>query len=496
MDHDAVILALDQGTSSSRALVFGDSGAQLAEARRSLAASYPWPGWVNQDAREIVTTTIDVAREAIERANISPERIDAIGIANQRETTVIWDRATGQPLAPAIVWQSRQSVPQVEAIDLRGMTGRYQAVTGLVPDAYFSATKLAWLFETDPELRRRAEAGEILFGTVETWLIWNLSGGHSHVTDIANASRTMLLDLATGDWSEELLADLGIPRSVLPRVVGNAEHLCTVRGDHLGAELQVTGSAGDQQASLFGHDCVTPGEAKNTYGTGSFLLANVGTAPRTSRHRLLSTVAWRIHGETTYALEGSIFVTGSAVQWLRDGLGIIADASAVEPLAASVPDSGGVVFVPALTGLGAPWWDSSARGAILGITRATTAAHIARATLEAIAFQTRDVVDAMEADAGTPLTELRVDGGASANDLLMQIQADLLGIPVVRPANLEATALGATRLAAVGAGLAVPSNEAGNGTGNRVFDPLISRDHRDTKYERWKRAVARAGAWE
>ena len=496
MDHDGVILALDQGTSSSRAIVFDGTGDRLADARRPLAASYPQPGWVNQDAREVVATSIDAAREAIERADISPVRIRAIGIANQRETTVVWDRATGEPLAPAIVWQSRQSVPQVEAIDRRRMTERYQAVTGLVPDAYFSGTKLAWLFETDPDLRRRAEAGEVLFGTVETWLIWNLSGGATHVTDIANASRTMLLDLTTGDWSPELLADLGIPPSILPRVVGNAEHLCTVPGARFGAELQVTGSAGDQQASLFGHGCVIPGEAKNTYGTGSFLLANVGTVPKPSRHRLLSTVAWNIRGETTYALEGAIFVTGSAVQWLRDGLGIIADASAVEPLAASVPDSGGVMFVPALTGLGAPWWDSSARGAVLGITRATSAAHIARATLEAIAFQTRDVVDAMEADAGTPLRELRVDGGASANDLLMQIQADLLGIPVVRPANLEATALGAARLAAVGAGLAGPRNVAGTGTANRIFEPAISRDQRDSRYERWKQSVERTAGWE
>jgi len=494
--HDGAVLALDQGTSSSRAIVFDRDGAQIAEARRPLAASFPHTGWVNQDAREIVGTTVEAAREAIARANLDPTAIAAIGIANQRETTVLWDRVTGEPVAPAIVWQSRQSAPQVEAIVGRGMADRYQAITGLVPDAYFSATKLAWLLETEPELRRRAEAGDLLFGTVETWLIWNLTGGARHVTDIANASRTMLLDLASGEWSDRLLADLGLPRSLLPRVVGSAEHLGTVEGRYFGAELPVTGSAGDQQAALFGHGCVDPGQAKNTYGTGSFLLVNVGPSPTPSRHRLLSTVAWRIGGETTYALEGAIFVTGAAVQWLRDGLGIIDDAAAVESLAASVADSGGVVFVPALTGLGAPWWDASARGTVLGITRATTAGHLARATLEAIAFQTRDVVEAMAADAAAPLSELRVDGGASANDLLMQIQADVLGIPVVRPARLEATAFGAARLAAVGANLAPIGRLPERGDGDRVFEPAVSRDERDSWYERWKRAVRRASDWE
>ncbi|MBA3415417.1 MAG: glycerol kinase GlpK [Chloroflexia bacterium] len=491
-----MVLALDQGTSSSRAIVFDREGAQVAAAQRPLAATFPRPGWVNQDAREIVATTLAAAREAISRANVAPTAISTIGIANQRETVVLWDRATGQPAAPAIVWQSRQSAPQVQALIDRGMGDRIQSVTGLVPDAYFSATKLVWLFETEPELRRRAEAGDLLFGTVETWLIWNLSSGARHVTDISNASRTMLLDLATGEWSDELLADLAIPRSILPRVVGNAEPLCTVEGDIFGGEITVTGSAGDQQAALFGHGCVHPGQAKNTYGTGSFLLVNVGSVPKPSHHRLLSTVAWRIGGETTYALEGAIFVTGAAVQWLRDGLGIIDDAAAVEPLAASVADSAGVVFVPALTGLGAPWWDASARGAVLGITRATTAGHLARATLEAIAFQTRDVVDAMAADAGVPLSELRVDGGASANDLLMQIQADVLGIPVIRPLRLEATALGAARLAAVGANLAPIAPSPDRTSGDTVFEPAVSRDERDSRYDRWTRAVQRAGNWE
>ena len=491
-----LVLALDQGTSSSRAIVFDREGERIAEARQPLAASFPRPGWVNQDPREIVATTIDAAREAIERADIGATSIAAIGIANQRETTVVWDRETGEPVAPAIVWQSRQSVPQVEALVDRGMGTRIQAITGLIPDAYFSATKLAWLFETEPDIRRRGEAGELLFGTVETWLIWNLSGGLRHVTDIANASRTMLLDLSTGDWSDELLADLGIPHSLLPDVVDSAEHLCTVDASHFGAEIPVTGSAGDQQAALFGHGCVHRGQAKNTYGTGSFLLVNVGPEPTPSRHRLLSTVAWRIGDETTYALEGAIFVTGAAVQWLRDGLGVIEDAAAVEPLAASVPDTGGVIFVPALTGLGAPWWDPSARGTVFGISRATKAGHLARATLEAIAFQTRDVVEAMAADAGSPLTELRVDGGAAANDLLMQIQADALGIPVVRPEQLEATALGAARLASVGVGLTPFDRSAERAGTDRVFEPAISIDERETRYDRWRHAVQRAAGWE
>ncbi len=493
---DRLILALDQGTTSSRAILFDRAGAVRAVAQRPVESTYPHPGWVNQDADEIAATILACARDVLAAPGIRANRIAAVGITNQRETTILWDRATGEPVAPAVVWQSRQSVPQVEAIAARGMTGRYQQVTGLVPDAYFSGTKIAWLLERDPELRRRAEAGEILFGTVETWLLWTFSGGAAHVTDVANASRTMLLDLQTLDWSDELLADLAIPRAMLPRIAGNAEHLADTDPATIGVRLPVLASAGDQQAALFGQACLAPGQAKNTYGTGSFLLMNAGSEPRPSRHRLLSTVGWRVGDQTTYALEGAIFVTGSAVQWLRDGLGIIPDAPSVEGLAASVPDNGGVAFVPALTGLGAPWWDAGARGTIIGITRGATAAHIARATLEAIAFQTRDVADAMVADAGVPLQELRVDGGGSRNDLLMQLQADLLGVLVVRAANSETTALGAAALAGLAAGVyATPDAFAATWRADRVFEPSISADERNTRHATWTRAVERACNW-
>jgi glycerol kinase len=494
--NDVLLLALDQGTTSSRAIVFDRAGAVRAVSQRPLTATFPHPGWVNQDANEIVDSIVACAKDVLAAPGIRPDRIAAVGITNQRETTILWDRGSGEPVAPAIVWQSRQSAPQVEAIARRGMTERYQEITGLVPDAYFSGTKIAWLLDHDPALRRRSEAGEILFGTVETWLLWRLSGGAVHVSDIANASRTMLLDLHTLDWCDELLADLAIPRAMLPRVVGSAEPLAQTDSTLLGVSLPVLAAAGDQQAALFGQACLAPGQAKNTYGTGSFLLMNVGHAPRRSAHRLLSTVAWRLGAETTYALEGAIFVTGSAVQWLRDGLGIIPDAPAVEALAASVSDSDGVLFVPALTGLGAPWWDADARGTVLGLTRGSTAAHLARATLEAIAFQTRDIVDAMVADAGVPLRELRVDGGGSRNDLLMQIQADLLGVPVVRAANAETTALGAAALAGLAAGVyASPSDFAATWRADRVFEPAVSRDERDARHGIWKRAVDRARGW-
>lgn len=491
-----LILALDQGTSSSRAVLYRLDGSVVASARVPLDAAYPHPGWVTQDPLAILGTTLAAGRRAITEAGIGPERIAAVGIANQRETTLLWDRATGSPVAPAIVWQSRQSAPIVDAIAARDMSHRYQAITGLVPDAYFSATKIAWLLDAEPDRRRRAAAGEILFGTVETWLLWRLSGGTRHITDLSNASRTMLVDLATRTWSPELLADLAIPAAILPEIVPNAGHIAEVEPESFGAPLAVTGCAGDQQAALFGHGCVSPGQAKNTYGTGSFLLLNVGDAPTPSRHRLLATVAWQIGDSTTYALEGAIFSTGAAVQWLRDGLGIIAAAAAIEPLAASVPDAGGVLFVPALTGLGAPWWDPRARGTVIGLTRASTAAHLCRAALDAIAYQTRDVVEAMAADADLPVTQLRVDGGAAANDLLMQIQADALGVPVVRPADVEATVRGAAMLAAVGAGLAADATAiGGHGTGSRIFEPRLSPDERDSRYAEWKRAVRRSLEW-
>ncbi len=491
-DDERLILALDQGTTSSRAMLIDREGQVVSVAQREIEPTYPRPGWVNHDASALWDVTLAVARQVLDERGITPERIAGIGITNQRETTVLWDRATGAPVAPAIVWQSRQSAGIVDQIVRRGEADRYQRLTGLVPDAYFSATKIAWLLDHDRELRRRAEAGELCFGTVDTWLLWQLSGGRVHLTDYSNASRTMLYDIRALAWSDELLTDLVIPRALLPEVRGNSEILCESDPALFGASLPVAGVAGDQQAALFGQACFTPGEAKNTYGTGSFLLMQTGQVARTSEHKLLTTIAWGIDGRVEYALEGAIFVTGAAVQWLRDGLGIIRSAHEVEALAASVDDAGGVHVVPALAGLGAPYWDQDARGTITGITRGTTAAHIARATLEAIAFQSRDVVEAMEADAGIPLAELRVDGGASANDLLMQIQADVLGVPVVRPRNIETTALGAAYLAGLATGVWANRDDIrAHWQQDRRFEPRWSPDERASRHDAWKDAVGR-----
>ncbi len=490
------VLALDQGTSSTRAILFDELGAPRAVSQREVSLAYPHPGWVNQDAEELWESVLTVAREALAAAGVTADQITAIGITNQRETTILWDRSTGKPVAPAIVWQSRQSANLVEDILRRGKAEAYQRITGLVPDAYFSATKIAWLLDQDPSLRTRAEAGELAFGTVDSWLLWRLSGGAVHLTDYANASRTMLFDIRRLDWAPELLADLDIPQSLLPSAVPNSGLFCEALPEWLGAPIPVAGVAGDQQAALFGQVCLAPGEAKNTYGTGSFLLMNTGKEAVTSRNRLLTTIAWGLGGAIEYALEGAIFVTGAAVQWLRDGLGILARAQDIEALAASVPDSGGVVFVPALTGLGAPHWDPHARGTIVGITRGTTAAHIARATLESIAFQTRDVLDAMVADSGVRLAELRVDGGAAANNLLLQIQADAVGVPVVRPVVTETTALGAAYLAGLASGIwRTPEELRGLWRVDRRFEPRMSDSDRSSAYERWREAVDRARGW-
>jgi glycerol kinase len=487
------ILAIDQGTTSSRAVVFDARGAVLGAAQQETKQQYRRPGWVEQDPREIIDVTFDMVRRALAETGTNPADVASIGITNQRETTILWDRATGEAVAPAIVWQSRQSAGLVAHIAERGMADTYQRITGLVPDAYFSATKIAWLLEQEPALRRRAEAGEIAFGTVDTWLIWHLSGGRAHVTDYSNASRTMLYDIRRLAWSQELLDDLGIPSMLLPEVRGNAELVATTDPDLFGAEIAVGGVAGDQQAALFGQACFAPGEAKNTYGTGSFVLMQTGREATASRHRLLTTIAWGIDGAVEYALEGAIFVTGAAVQWLRDGLGIIRDAREVEALARSVPDSDGVAFVPALAGLGAPYWDAGARGTITGITRGTTAAHIARATLEAIAFQSRDVIDAMSADSGIELGELRVDGGAAANDLLMQIQADVLGVPVVRPKNVETTVLGAAYLSGLASGVWNSREDVRRSWAiDRRFEPAWSEEERERRYADWQQAVGRA----
>ncbi|MDQ2655562.1 MAG: glycerol kinase GlpK [Chloroflexota bacterium] len=497
MSDQRFILALDQGTTSSRAIVFDQSGQALTMAQAPTKQIFPRPGWVNQDATEIWQTQLATTREAVARAGIAMADVASIGITNQRETLVVWERTTGRPVHAAIVWQSRQSAPHVDTLLARGMGPAYTHLTGLVPDAYFTATKIAWLLEEMPDLRARAEAGELLAGTVDSWLIWNLTGGKSHITDVTNASRTMLLDLETQEWSPELLEDLAIPVQMLPEIVSSSGELATTSGDVLGAEIPITGIAGDQQAALFGQCCFAPGDAKNTYGTGSFLLMNTGGRPRRSQHRLLTTIAWRRDHQTTFALEGSIFVSGSAVQWLRDGLGLFEDSSEVEALAASVPSSEGVTFVPALTGLGAPHWDPAARGAIFGITRGTTSAHIARATLEAIALQVCDVIGAMAADSGIPLRSLRVDGGAARNNLLMQIQADLLGVPVVRPRNVETTATGAAYLAGLGCGLWRSETDLESlWEIDRTFEPSGDESALREVQQRWDKAVSRSQRWD
>lgn len=492
-DH---ILAIDQGTTSSRAILFDRSGRQRSLAQAPTTQHFPQPGWVNQDATEIWHTSLDTARDALANAGLRGSGIAAIGIANQRETLVVWERASGQPVHPAVVWQSRQSQPQVDAIVGRGMASTYTERTGLVPDAYFTATKLAWLLEAQPDIRRRAEAGELLAGTIDSWLIWNLTGGRRHITDATNASRTMLYDIHQLRWSPDLLADLAIPAAMLPAVTPSSGELATTDPTLFGAEIPICGIAGDQQAALFGQTCFAPGEAKNTFGTGAFLLMNTGPTPRASAHGLLSTIAWQRDRDVIYALEGAVFVSGAAVQWLRDGLGIIESAADVESLASTVPDSGGITFVPALAGLGAPHWDTGARGTLLGITRGTTAGHIARATLEAMALQTRDITTDMTADSGIPLTSLRVDGGAARNDLLLQIQADVLGVPVIRPANVETTALGAAFLAGLGSGL-WPDQAALSGIWeiDRVFEPAMSEGERNSRYETWLRAIDRSRGW-
>jgi glycerol kinase len=490
------VLAIDQGTTSSRAIVFDRRGRIRGLGQHPTRQLFPHDGWVNQDADDIWETTRRSVADALVAGGISARDLAAVGITNQRETTILWDRATGRPAAPVIVWQSRQTAPLVADIARRGMDATYQNLTGLVPDAYFSATKIAWLLDQDAELRRRAEAGDVLFGTVESWLLWKFSGGRAHVTDAANASRTMLFDIRALAWAPQLLADLAIPAAMLPRVTGNAELLAVTDPSVFGAAVPVTGAAGDQQAALFGQACFAAGQAKNTYGTGSFLLLHTGTEAVPSRNRLLTTIAWQLGDTVEYALEGAIFVTGAAVQWLRDGLGIIDHSADVEPLAASVADSGGIVFVPALVGLGAPHWDPAARGTLIGITRGTTKGHVARATLEAIAFQTREVLEAMTADCGFPLAELRVDGGAAANDLLMQIQADLLGVPVVRPWITETTALGAAYLAGLAVGVWRDREElSAHWQADHRFEPALPASERNRRYVRWREAVERSRGW-
>jgi glycerol kinase len=490
------ILALDQGTTSSRAVVFDQTGEQIAIAQQEFPQIYPAPAHVEHDPIAIWSTELSVAREAIERAGAAPSDIAAIGITNQRETTVLWERDTGRPVANAIVWQSRVSTPICEQLKRDGCEETFRSKTGLVVDAYFSGTKIKYLLDTIPGLRGRAARGEILFGTIDTFLIWRLTGGRLHVTDYSNASRTLIFNIHTLEWDDELLKILDIPRAMLPEVRASSEIYGETDPSLLGAAIPIAGVAGDQQAATFGQACFEPGSAKNTYGTGCFMLLNTGATAVASKHGLLTTIGWGIGGRITYCLEGAVFIAGAAVQWLRDGLGVIRCSADVEPLMASAPDAGGVYMVPAFVGLGAPHWDSSARGAILGITRGTTMAHLARATVESMAYQTCDVLDAMQKDAGLTLSGLNVDGGAVVNDQLLQFQADLLGVPVRRPVSTEATARGAAFLA----GLAVgywPDQAALSRIWklDREFAPAMDAGSRARLRDGWHKAVSRALAW-
>jgi glycerol kinase len=490
------VLALDQGTTSSRALIFDADGRPVASAQREFRQHYPHQGWVEHDPEEIWSTQLAVAQEAIHGARISAGDIGAIGITNQRETAVLWERASGRALGNAIVWQDRRTAAMCERLREAGQEPRVTAKTGLVLDPYFSATKLGWMLDQDSALRVRAARGELAFGTVDSWLVWKLTDGGRHVTDATNASRTLLFNIRSCAWDDELLRMFNVPRPLLPEVVPSSGPIAQCAHHWLGASIPIAGIAGDQQAALFGQRCVEPGKVKNTYGTGCFMLMHTGMAPISSNHRLLTTVALRTRTETTYALEGSVFIGGAVVQWLRDGLGIIARSAEVEALAASVPDSGGVYLVPALTGLGAPHWDAQARGAIFGLTRGSTRAHIARAALDAIAFQSADLIEAMSRDAGIPMAELRVDGGAAANDLLMQFQADLSGVPVVRTRVTETTALGAAYLAGLGVGIWRDGAELdAHWQVERRFEPAMDRSRAAALTAQWRRAVERTKDW-
>jgi glycerol kinase len=490
------IVALDQGTTSSRALLFGREGAIAAVAQKEFTQYFPQPGWVEHDAGEIWRSQRDVAADVFTQAGRAGHAVKAIGITNQRETTVLWDRRTGQPLAPAIVWQDRRTAAACERLAADGRETLVQQKTGLVIDAYFSGTKLKWLLDHVAGARERAARGELAFGTIDSWLIWNLSGGKVHATDVSNASRTMLFNIHSLQWDDELLAMLDIPHSVLPQIVSSSEVVGVTACDGLPGGIPIAGVAGDQQAALFGQACHRPGMAKNTYGTGCFMLMNTGARVVESKNRLISTVAWRIGGQTQYALEGSVFVAGAAVQWLRDGLGIITSSAEVEALAASVPDSGGVFLVPAFAGLGAPHWDANARGTILGLTRGSTKAHIARAALEAIACQSVELAQAMREDSGIAVSELRVDGGATVNDLLMQMQADLLQSTLVRPVITETTALGAAYLAGLAVGFWPNIEEIGaRWAKDRVFTPAILAHEAESRMRAWRRAVERSRDW-
>ncbi len=491
------VLALDEGTTSARAILFDVEGKIVAVAQHEITQSYPQSGWVEHDPLEIWSAQIGTVSEVIARAQIRPSDVAAIGITNQRETTVVWNRQTGQPIYPAIVWQDRRTAPVCETLRQRGLADIVREKTGLVIDSYFSGTKIAWILDHVPGARAAAERGELAFGTIDTWLLWKLTDGKLHVTDVTNASRTMLYDITRGCWDDQLLAELQIPRSMLPEVKPSSLVYGEVAPHLPLAGVPIGGVAGDQQAALFGQMCVRPGMAKNTYGTGCFLLRSTGTAALMSQHKMLTTLAAQTGESLEYALEGSVFIGGAIVQWLRDGLKLIRSSSEVESLAQTERDNGGLYLVPALAGLGAPHWDPHARGLMIGISRGTSAGHIARAALESIAFQVADLLDAMNADAREPIAELRVDGGGSANNLLLQFQADILGVRVVRPAVIETTALGAAYLAGLATGFWTSREDiAAQWQVDRAFEPLMSRVHAWEKRQRWADAVERSKRWE
>jgi len=492
----AYVLALDQGTTSSRAILFDESGAIAAVAQKEFQQFYPQAGWVEHDPTEILTSQMSCAVEALGKVNARPRDIAAIGITNQRETVIVWDRATGKPIHPAIVWQDRRTAPLCKALDESGAGESVSAKTGLVLDPYFSATKVRWILDNVTGARERAERGELAFGTVDSWLIWHLTSGHKHVTDVTNASRTLLYNVVKGEWDQEMLKLFGVPESMLPEVVWSSERVGEVTTTLGLSGVAIAGIAGDQQAALFGQLCWDAGQAKNTYGTGCFLLQNIGTKFVQSKHKLITTVAASAQKRLEYALEGSIFIGGAVVQWLRDNLRLIGASAEVEALAASVKDTGGVVFVPAFVGLGAPHWDAHAAGMLIGLRRDTGAGQIARAALEAIAFQVADVLDAVQSETGSQLHALRVDGGAAVNDLLMQFQADVLGVPVVRPRVTESTALGAAYLAGLATGFwPSPETLRQGRQGDVRFEPKMTTSERNERRARWQKAVERAKAW-
>ena len=491
------VMALDAGTTSNRCILFDKKGKICSVAQKEFTQYFPKPGWVEHDAMEIWLTQYSVASEAMNKLGVGAEEIAAIGITNQRETTVVWDKVTGEPVFHAIVWQDRRTADYCDTLVRKGLTESFRQKTGLVIDPYFSATKIRWILQNVPGAREKADEGRLLFGTVETWLIWKLTGGRVHVTDYSNASRTMLFNIVDLKWDEEILKELEIPASMLPEVKPSSCVFAETEPELFGGGIRIAGAAGDQQAALFGQTCFKPGEAKNTYGTGCFLLMNTGETPIFSKNGLVTTIAWGLDGKVNYALEGSVFVAGSAIQWLRDQLKLVDSAGDSEYFAKKVPDTNGCYVVPAFTGLGAPYWDPYARGAIVGLSRGVNRYHIIRATLESLAYQTYDVLKAMEADSGISLSALKVDGGASANNLLMQIQADIIGVPVRRPVCVETTAMGAAYLAGLAVGYWESKEDVlKNWEVDEVFNPVISPEERDRKLRRWWRAVEYTRGWE